>query len=156
MIRLTPMTPEEFEEYLARNIERYAEENVKAGYWAPAEALEESRKVHQQLLPEGLATKDHHFLKIQDECGQAIGVAWLKANQDAAVPSGFIYDIMIEEAYRGQRYGTQAMLAFEAKAKELGLHALALHVFSHNPRAIALYQSLGYEVKSLNMTKLLP
>jgi hypothetical protein len=31
MVRLVPMTVKEFEEYLERNIPRYAEENVKAG-----------------------------------------------------------------------------------------------------------------------------
>jgi GNAT superfamily N-acetyltransferase len=155
MVRLVPMTVEEFEEYLQRDIERYAEENVKARYWAPAEALEESRNVHQQLLPEGLATKDNYFLKILDERGTAIGTAWLKANQDTALPSGFLYALFIEEAHRGQGYGKQAMLALEEKAKELGLHSLALHVFAHNAEARTLYERLGYEVKSLNMEKLL-
>ena len=155
MVRLVPMTVKEFEEYLEQNIPRYAEENVKAGYWAPAEALEESRKVHQQLLPSGLGTKDHHFLTIQDEGGMAIGAVWLKANHDTRLPSGFVYDLFIEEAHRGQGRGKQAMLALEEKAKELGLHTVALHVFAHNAVARALYERLGYEVKSLNMTKLL-
>jgi GNAT superfamily N-acetyltransferase len=155
MVRLIPMTVEEFEEYLERDIERYAKENVKAGYWAPAEALEKSRKEHQQLLPTGLATPDHHFLKILDEGGMAIGAAWLKANRDTPVPSGFVYDLFLEEARRGQGYGKQAMLALEEKAKELGLRTLALHVFAHNAEARALYEGLGYQVKSLNMEKLL-
>lgn len=155
MVRLVPMTGKEFEEYLERDIERYAEENVKAGYWAPGEALEESLKAHQQLLPQGMATKDHHFLKIQDEGGMVIGEAWLKANQDAPLPSAFLYALFVEEAHRGRGYGKQAMLALEEKAKELGLRTLALHVFAQNPRAMALYEGLGYEVKSLNMEKLL-
>ena len=155
MVRLIPMTGKEFEEYLERDIERYAEENVKAGYWAPAEALEESGKAHQQLLPTGMATKDHHFLKIQDGCGIAIGAAWLKANQDTALPSGFIYDLFLEEAHRGRGYGKQTMLALEEKAKEFGLRTLALHVFAHNAAARALYERLGYEVMSLNMIRVL-
>ena len=155
MVRLIPMTGKEFEEYLERNIERYAEENVKAEYWAPAEALEKSRKEHQQLLPTGLATKDHHFLKIQDEGAMVIGAAWLKAIHDTALPSGFVYDLFIEEAHRGQGYGKQAMLALEERAKELGLRTLALHVFAHNSVARALYERLGYEVKSLNMIRVL-
>jgi len=147
------MTVQEYEEYLQRDIERYAQENVKAGYWAPVEALEKSRQEHQQLLPDGLATKDHHFLKILDECGATIGAAWLKANRDTALPSGFIFDLFIEETHRGQGFGQEAMLALEGEAKELGLRALALHVFADNPGAIGLYEKLGYEVKSLNMGK---
>lgn len=155
MVRLVPMTVEEFEEYLERDVERYAGENVKAGYWTPDEALEQSRKAHQQLLPDGLDTKDNYFLKILDERGAVIGEAWLKANQDTALPSGFLYAVFIEEAHRGQGYGKQTMLALEEKAKELGLRTLALHVFAHNAEARALYEGLGYEVKSLNMEKLL-
>jgi ribosomal protein S18 acetylase RimI-like enzyme len=85
----------------------------------------------------------------------AIGAVWLKANYDTRLPSGFVYDLFIEEAHRGQSRGKQAMLALEEKAKELGLHTVALHVFAHNAVARALYERLGYEVKSLNMTKLL-
>lgn len=155
MVRLVPMTAKEFEEYLVRNIARYADENVKAGYWAPAGALEESRRVHRQLLPAGMDTEHHHFLRIQDEDGTAIGAAWLKANPDTSPPSGFVYDIFLEEAHRGKGKGKQAMLALEEKAKELGLRTLGLHVFAHHPGALALYQRLGYEVKSLNMTKVL-
>jgi GNAT superfamily N-acetyltransferase len=62
---------------------------------------------------------------------------------------------LIEEAHRGQGYGRQSMLALEEKAKGLGLRTLALHVFAHNAEARALYEGLGYEIKSLNMEKLL-
>ncbi len=47
------------------------------------------------------------------------------------------------------------MLALEKKAKELGLASLALNVFEDNTVAKALYTSLGYEVQSSNMRKLL-
>jgi len=153
MVGLVPMTTEEFEEYLGRDVERYAAENVKAGYWAPAEALAKSREEHRQLLPDGLATKDHHFLKIQDEGGTLIGAAWLKANRETSLPSAFLYALFIEEAHRGHGYGKQAMLALEEKAKELGLRTLALHVFAHNATARALYDGMGYQVKSLNVEK---
>lgn len=47
------------------------------------------------------------------------------------------------------------MLALEVKARELGLASLALHVFVDNALAMALYAALGYEVRSMNMTKVL-
>jgi ribosomal protein S18 acetylase RimI-like enzyme len=155
MVQLVPMTAQEFEEYLQRDIKTYAEENVKAGYCTPGEALEESRKAHHQLLPQGMATRDHYFLNIQGESGKTIGAAWLKANRDTHPPSGFLYALFIEETHRGQGYGKEAMLALEEKATELGLRTMALHVFAHNAEARALYEGLGYEVKSLNMTKVL-
>jgi len=64
MIKLTPMSKAEFEEYYRQDVQKYAEENVKAGYWTPAEALERSTSAHQQLLPQGLATPNHYLFTI--------------------------------------------------------------------------------------------
>lgn len=38
-------------------------------------------------------------------------------------------------------------------ARELGLKSIGLQVFAHNAVAKGLYESIGYEIKSLNMTK---
>lgn len=35
----------------------------------------------------------------------------------------------------------------------MGLQALYLHVFAHNPNAKALYDRLGYQVTSYRMSK---
>ena len=69
------------------------------------------------------------------------------------MPSDFIYYLEIEEPFRRQGLASQASLALEEKTKELGLAALFLHVFAHNPPAQALYSKLGYKVTSLNMMK---
>lgn len=45
------------------------------------------------------------------------------------------------------------MLEMEEVARRMGLQQLGLHVFAHNDGAIALYESLGYSVASLNMLK---
>jgi len=156
MIRLSSMSETEFAAYSKRDVIRYAEENVKAGYWHPDEALDKSREAHQKLLPDGLKTKNHIFFKIEEgKTGCWVGTIWLSTDFTAAQPTGFIYDIIIEEPYRHKGYGKLAMSALEGKARELGLHHLALHVFAHNFTARALYEALGYQVKSLNMIKVL-
>jgi GNAT superfamily N-acetyltransferase len=156
MIRLSPLSETEFTVYSGCDIIRYAEENVKAGYWHPAEALDKSHQAHQRLLPNGLKTKNQIFFKIENgKPGCWVGTIWLSTDFSAAQPAGFIYDIFIEEQYRHKGYGKQAMSALEGKARELGLHHLALHVFAHNLSARAFYETLGYQVKSLNMIKAL-
>lgn len=156
MIRLSPMSETEFAEYCERDVIRFAEENVKAGYWHPAEALDKSREAHQRLLPNGLKTKNQIFFKIEEgKTGCWVGTLWLSTDFGAAQPTGFIYDIIIEEPYRHKGYGKLAMSALEGKARELGLHRLALHVFAHNITARGLYEALGYKVKGLNMIKVL-
>ena len=39
------------------------------------------------------------------------------------------------------------------KARELDLKSIGLHVFAYNKVAKNLYESMGYEVSSLNMIK---
>ena len=69
--------------------------------------------------------------------------------------SGFIYDVFIEERFRGKGYGKSLMLLLEEKARELGLKSLALHVFGSNHVARKPYESIGYEVTNVNMSKTL-
>lgn len=156
MIKLIDMTPKEFDAFLERDIKEYAEENVKAGYWSKTDALKRSRKEHERLLPEGLKTKDHYLFTIETSLDGRVGMVWLRTDHESPVPSGFIFDLYIDEAFRRKGYARQAMLQLEAKAREFGLKKLGLHVFAHNQGARALYENLGYQVSSLNMIKELP
>jgi ribosomal protein S18 acetylase RimI-like enzyme len=148
------MKPETFSEYVESLISDYAKDNVEAGYWEPKVALELSRKATESLLSQGLDTPNHYIYSVQDE-GKRVGVVWMKANIDQANKHAFIYDIAIDEGQRGKGYGRRAMQLIEEKARELGLTQIALHVFAKNNVARNLYESLGYETKSLNMIKTL-
>ncbi len=68
-------------------------------------------------------------------------------------PLAFVYDFLIYDEFRRQGYGTQTLLALEAKAKELGVDKIALNVFAHNHIARALYEKTGFEVTGIYMTK---
>lgn len=154
MIRLVPMSESEFQAYLESDIERYAQEHIRAGDWHPSEALQKSRDEHQQLLPDGLATKNHHLFSINDEAlGSKVGVIWLALYDKQLQPVGFVYDFLIDEEFRQQGYGKQALLTLEAKAKELGADKIALHVFAYNHIARAMYEKAGFELTGLYMTK---
>ena len=152
MSTLIPMTQPEYEVYLKHLIPDYAADNVRAGYWDESEALEKSRKQVDSLLPQGLQTKDHYIYTLVDE-EQAVGMIWLRAQLDRAVKSGFIYDVIVDEKFRGKGYGRQLMSLIEEKARELDLKSIGLHVFAYNKVAKNLYESLGYEITSLNMIK---
>ena len=152
MVRLVPMTENEYEAFLEKAIPEYAAENVKAGYWSEAEALKLSGESHQRLLPQGIKTAHNYLFSIQiEETGEKIGILWLK--HEAPAPRGFIFNIRLDEAERGKGCGKQAMLAIETVAKDLGIETIGLHVFAHNPAAMQLYKNLGYEVTSQNMVK---
>ena len=154
MIRLTSMTAADFQAYLEEDTERYAQERVRAGDWHPSEALQKSREEHQQLLPDGLATKNHYLLSIEDEAlGSKVGVIWFAIYDRQLQPVAFVYDFSIYEEFQRRGYGRQALLTLEAKVKELGIDKIALHVFAHNHVARALYEDAGFEMTGIYMTK---
>lgn len=154
MARLVPMTASEFEIYLQNAVESYAQEHVSAGNWSPAEALQNSRDEYNQLLPDGVASPKQHLFMIEDsQTGVKVGLIWFAERPQASRPSAFIYDFLIYDEFRKKGYGTQALVALEEKVQELGLEAIALHVFGHNKNAIGLYQKVGYEITDLHMVK---
>ena len=152
MSKLIPMTQPEFDSFLERLIPDYAADNVRAGYWGEDEALEKSRKQTMSLLSDGLQTKNHYLYTLYDD-DEAVGVIWLRAELDRPIKTGFIFDVVVEEKFRGKGYGRQIMLLVEEKARELGIKSIGLHVFAYNNVAKNLYESIGYEVSSLNMLK---
>lgn len=154
MVRLVPMTETEFHAYLEDDIQRYAEEHVKAGNWHPAEALERSRKEHQRLLPDGLASKKQYLFSIEDDAlGAKVGMIWFAVDDTRPVHSAFVYDFQIYAEFRRRGYATQALRAVEEKVKELGVEKIELHVFGHNVAARALYEKVGYEIAGVYMAK---
>jgi ribosomal protein S18 acetylase RimI-like enzyme len=153
MLKLVPMTPIEYEVFLERTILEYAKDKVRAGYWAESEALEESRKEYFDDLPQGLQTKNQYLYTLYDDA-QAVGLIWLRANMNRPTKKGFILELYVDEKQRSKGYGRQAMLLIEEKARELGLKSISLHVFGPNKIARYLYESIGYEVTSVNMSKM--
>ena len=154
MVRLVPMTAAEYDIFLEHEIQEYARERTEAGYWTEAEALEESRKAHHALLPEGLKTSNQCIYTVQEtERGEAVGVIWLQATLNSPRPSGFILDLEIDEPFRRKGYARQAMLQLEAVANGMGCSSLACMCLPTIRRPCAIRRILGYTVASLNMLK---
>ncbi len=154
MVQLLPMTESDFRIYLQNSIESYAQDHVKAGNWHPSEALQRSEKEFQDLLPDGVASKDQYLFSIADHItGTKVGILWFAVQYRGSHPYAFVYDFLIYEEFRRQGYGRRAFAVLEEHVRELGLNSISLHVFGHNQPAIALYQAAGYEVTDLQMKK---
>ena len=154
MAHLLRMTQEYFEAYVERSIPDYAAEHVRAGNWEESQALEKARASYQELLPDGLATKDHFLYTIEgdSEKGTA-GLLWFAVDRSGARPKAFVYDLFVEESCRRKGYAQAAMLEMEDKLRAMGVTRVALHVFGHNPGAMSLYRRIGYETADLIMAK---
>lgn len=156
MVQLVPISAEEFDSYIVRQVSDYAEEKIAAGAWAKEGALERSKKEIKRLLPRGKDTESNFIFKIADDStGVKVGTIWIKAFRDVGVPYAFVYDIIIDRDERRKGYGKAAMKALEAVVKELGLGRIGLHVFGHNEAAIKLYETSGFRVTDINMMKTL-
>ena len=152
MVQLVPMQEEDFEPYLERDIKEYAESHVRNGNWKKEEALVRSREEHQQLLPDGLQSKDQYLFSIFDETsGQKLGMLWVNISNNQA----FIYDFRIDEGERGKGYGKQALVALDEKLKSMNVESVGLHVFGDNTTAQELYKKMGYQITGIQMKKAL-
>ena len=152
MVKLVRMQQEDFEPYRERGIREYAEDHVRNGNWTAEESLERSRKESEQLLPDGVNSKDQFLFSIIDETdGNKIGILWVQVKDQKA----FIYDFIVDEEFRGQGYGKQALAALDEKLISMSVESVGLHVFGHNIVAQELYKKSGYEITNINMRKVL-
>src|SRR5512147_2442373 len=79
MVKLIKMLQSDFEPYLERGIHEYAADHVRNGNWTAEESLEKSRKQFEDLLPEGVNSKDQFLYSIVDEAtNNKIGLLWVQ------------------------------------------------------------------------------
>lgn len=147
------MTRAQFDAWLPGAIATYAHETAASGRWTEEESVERSREEHERLLPQRLATPNHHLwsiTRVSDH--KAVGVLWIEAQQSPG-PTAFVYNVEIYPEFRRRGYAEQAMTELEGAARSLGLRQIRLHVFGHNSAARPLYEKLGYEPTNIIMVK---
>src|ERR1044071_4888617 len=147
MITLEPIQQEDFDRMIDTEIRGYAQEHVRNGNWPAEGALERSKKEFDALLPDGIHSKDQYLWSLLDEDSSKIGVLWVQVKDHKA----FIYDFVIEEAFRGKGYGKQALIAMDEKLKAMNVESVGLHVFGDNITAQELYKKMGYQITGIHM-----
>ncbi len=146
-------TQSEYDFWFERSLKNYAESKMQANALSEKEAYDLSRSSFERLLPDGPKSKDQHFRVLKNPDGELAGYYWFAAIGAENNRKAFIYDIIIEEKWRGRGYGREAMLMIEDHAKSLALKQIGLHVFAFNKTAVHLYETLGYETTDLVMEK---
>ena len=141
------MEEEEFVAWLPLLRDDYAEDLVR-DYGMSAE------KARAQAVAEidGHRSAGHSVFVIEVE-REPVGHLWLVERRDAYEPTLVVYDIDVDESYRGRGYGKAAMVFAEEEARRRGLTRIALHVGARNDRARNLYRSLGFEENEVAMSK---
>jgi ribosomal protein S18 acetylase RimI-like enzyme len=156
VLRLEPMTEEEFAVYVAKAVRSYADAHVRAGDVEPEEALGRAQKDYDELLPEGLRSKNQHLFTVFHETFGAIGLAWFEFKERRGKKSAYLFDIELREDLRGQGLGRRALELVEEQMRVLGARSVGLNVFGYNHAARALYEKMGYQITGMGMKKELP
>lgn len=153
-LTLRPMTDAEYETFYAKLITEYAVVNVEAGNWQEEDSIELAKKDAEFLLPQGRDTPKVLLLSADNSIGENVGYAWIGLERKGPAGAGaWIYDIEIRQAQRGKGYGRALLKAAEEETVRNGVSKLGLNVFGPNKIARSLYESAGYEVTQLQMSK---
>jgi ribosomal protein S18 acetylase RimI-like enzyme len=156
VIRFVPFTDADYRGWLIQAIPEFALTNVDDGRWTLEESIQKSKEAHAALLPQGLQTPGHFFVRLQEaDSGADVGTLWWEECDKAGMREAYVYDIEIDESARRRGFGRAAFHELERVARERGVNQLGLHVFGHNHGARRLYDELGFQPTSITMRKIL-
>ncbi|EJL93734.1 GNAT family N-acetyltransferase [Pantoea sp. GM01] len=154
MVSFRLMTQEEYPAYLEYFISDYADEIASNYRMSRSDSLARARQEISELLPEGMNTHGQTLLFIVenlDVSQRHVGYLWYKP--DVGMRTAFIYDFHIFNSYQGEGLGKQTLSAFEENLQDKGFKEIRLRVAGDNARALHIYESSGYGVTGINMSK---
>lgn len=153
-LTLRPMSDAEYERFYSKAIREYAADNVEAGNWPQEDSINLSTKAFDEFLPQGRDTPKVLILSADNLEGENVGYFWIGLERNGS-PSGgaWIYDIEVAESQRGKGFGKALLQAAEEVTARNGVTKLGLNVFGANAIARKLYESAGYSMTQIQMSK---
>lgn len=151
-VRLRPMMPAEYRDWLPWAIQEYAREDVEHKEVDPERAHANMSAFLESVIPRGPRTEGHRMSIVEDAAtGERVGYTWWAERELDAGRAAWIYDVYIDEPHRGKGFGRGLMEAVEAQVREAGLTRMELHVWVDNDPAISLYRSFGFVPAGMEM-----
>ena len=129
--------------FVARTVDSFIDDLVESGVDRNL-AVAASADYIGQLLPDGVGTEGHRFRSI-DDVGHSVGRLWF-GRLRGSPGDWYVFEIDIDEGARGQGAGRRALQMVISELRILGADRLGLNVFDSNVTALALYESLGFQV----------
>ncbi|WP_421504752.1 GNAT family N-acetyltransferase [Erwinia rhapontici] len=156
MITFRLMTEDEFPAYLEYFIPDYANE-IGANYGlSPSASLVRAKQEITEALAEGVNTCGQVLMSLVarlDKTEIHVGYLWYKP--DTIMRTVFIYDFHIFSSFQGTGLGKQTLRAFEDNLREKGFKEIRLRVAGDNARARHIYETSGFGVTGINMSKVI-
>lgn len=129
----------------------YLEQLLEAGFTQREASLNIERN-KSSLFVEGSPIGDQRLFDVMDD-DVLVGRLWLAKIDDQGANEWFVYDVIIDQKFRGRGLGRSTMQAAEDDVRSQGGTKLTLNVFGPNTVARGLYQSMGYSVLAVGMRK---
>jgi GNAT superfamily N-acetyltransferase len=153
-IRLRPLRDDELPEFIEASRAGYVQGMV-AHARMPAD-FAQGKAEHdldeyfgRRSIPEG-----HSLYWIEDEGSQRVGRLWFAERQSHRIGKrAWLYELEIDEPFRGRGYGTRGMVLLEEEVRRRGIAEIALNVWGGNETARSLYRSQGYFERAVEMAK---
>jgi ribosomal protein S18 acetylase RimI-like enzyme len=152
-IRLRPLRNDEVPAFLERGQQAYARDMAANGGLSEEAATRKAERDAARLFPSGKPQDGHFLYVLEIETGEPAGRLWWAVEDRDGDRIAFLYDIYLEERFRGEGLGREAMALLEDDVRSRGLARIQLNVFGGNERARALYRSLGYAEQAVTMGK---
>jgi ribosomal protein S18 acetylase RimI-like enzyme len=118
---------------------------------SPAEASRTAAEQEQAAFPDGRPANGHVVFDVIVDSDE-VGHLWIGPRAADDDQHWWVWDIEIDEAWRGRGIGRAAMEFAEREARARGCVEIGLSVVADNP-ARRLYESLGYREASIRMRK---
>jgi ribosomal protein S18 acetylase RimI-like enzyme len=152
MIKLIEISQLDFEKYRSIFIEDETIELIENYKYPIDVSKDKAIKEFDQCFPNG-KTKDNEFLlsikSDQLDTDNTLGYLWYSISEDYV----FILDFYIYNEFRGTGYGTQTISKLQETCLNKNINQIRLRVAHNNPRALKLYQALGFNITGTNMMK---
>lgn len=149
-VQLRPMPTDRMAAWLVASNEEYRLSRIAAGE-SPELASKRAAESSTQYFPDSTPLPLHQVFDVVDGA-TIVGYLWI-GPQNGSTSDWWVWDVEIDEQHRRKGYAREALLLGEAEARALGATSIGLNVFGFNSGAQALYESLGYGIAAVNMSK---
>jgi len=152
-VRLAPMDADRLPAWIEAGKADYRADRIRAGE-SVDRATDEAEQTYAAWFAHGAPAPDHLVRDVVS--GEAIvGSLWVGPQSIGRTDDWWVWNVEIAEEFRGRGFGRRAMELAEDLVREHGGTTLGLNVFGFNTGARRLYESLGYDVAAVRMSKAL-
>jgi ribosomal protein S18 acetylase RimI-like enzyme len=155
-LRLRPLRDDELPAFIEQGKREYTRALVDEAGLPLERAAAKTESDYASLFPDGSRQPHQRISVLEDaDSGETIGRLFWAERQppDGSGPRCYLYDIEIDERFRGRGLGRRAMQLLEQEAHSAGLPGIDLNVWGGNEVARSLYRSLGFAERAVFMSK---